>query len=331
MAASSSQYSEGDMLAKRVASIAIASGLALSSAVVEGNAAEYAFTTYPLGTLAFGAGITPLPGFYVTEAVSFYSGRVDGNFDFGERVFNSGVKANIFLDDVNFLFVPQGQLLGGLFGASVTVPAGYVDYKASASGIGGTVTNEVSGGGLGDTDFKFQLGWDGESFSHTAYFLMVVPTGRYSTGFYPIVGLNRPSFDIGWGFTYFDKNSKIQINGAVGFMASVENYATQYQTGDEFHAEWAIGYKFDNGLVLGVVGYDYRQLTGDSGSGAILGPFESSGDAVGGGLSYTTQVGETPIVINVRDYEQYNWKNFFHGNAAVASVTAVFPAAQPLK
>ena len=185
------------MPAKRIMSIAIASSLALCSAVSEGNAAEYAFTTYPLGTLAFGAGITPLPGFYVTEAVSFYSGRVDGNFNFGERVFNSGVKANIFLDDVNLLFVPQQKVLGGLFGASVTVPAGYVDYKASASGIRGTVTDETSGGGLGDTDFKFQLGWDSESFSHTAYFLMVIPTGRYSTGFYPIIGLNRPSFDIG--------------------------------------------------------------------------------------------------------------------------------------
>ena len=305
------------MLAKRVASIAIASGLALCSV--------------PLGTLGFGAGITPPPGFYVTEAVSFYEGSVGGNFDFGERVFNSGVKAGIFFDDVNLLFVPQQKVLGGLFGASVTVPAGYVDYKASASGIAGTTTVETSGGGLGDTDFKFQLGWDGESFSHTAYFLMVVPTGRYNTGFNPIVGLNRPSFDIGWGFTYFDKNSKIQINGAVGFMASVENYATQYQTGDEFHAEWAIGYKFDNGLVLGVVGYDYRQLTGDSGSGALLGPFESSVDAVGGGLSYTTQVGETPVVINVRDYEQYNGKNLFHGNPAVASFTAVFPAAKSME
>jgi hypothetical protein len=61
------------MPAKRIMSIAIASSLALCSAVSEGNAAEYAFTTYPLGTLAFGAGITPLPGFYVTEAVSFYS------------------------------------------------------------------------------------------------------------------------------------------------------------------------------------------------------------------------------------------------------------------
>jgi hypothetical protein len=37
------------------------------------------------------------------------------------------------------------------------------------------------------------------------------------------------------------------------------------------------------------------------------------------------------VVINVRDYEQYNWKNFFHGNAAVASVTAVFPAARGLE
>jgi hypothetical protein len=319
------------MRAKTIACLVMASGAALSSVVSQASAAEYAFTTYPLGTLGFGAGITPPPGFYVTEAVSFYEGSIGGNFNFGERIFNAGVKANIFLDDVNFLFVPQQKVLGGLFGASVTVPAGYVDYKASASGIRGTVTDETSGGGLSDTDFKFQLGWDGESFSHTAYFLMVIPTGRYSTGFYPIIGLNRPSFDIGWGFTYFDKNSKIQINGAVGFMASVENYATQYQTGDEFHAEWAIGYKFDNGLVLGVVGYDYRQLTGDSGSGATLGPFESSGDAVGPGLSYTTQVGETPIVINVRDYEQYNTKHFFGGNAAVASVTAIFPAAQPMK
>jgi hypothetical protein len=320
-----------NMPAKRIASLAILSAVGFLLTAPEGNAAEYAFTTYPLGTLGFGAGITPPPGFYVTEAVSFFEGSVGGNFNFGERIFNAGVKANIFLDDVNLLFVPQQKVLGGLFGASVTVPAGYVDYKASASGIRGTVTDETSGGGLADTDFKFQLGWDGENFSHTAYFLMVIPTGRYGTGFYPIIGLNRPSFDLGWGFTYFDKNSKIQINGAVGFMASVENYATQYQTGNEFHAEWAIGYKFDNGLVLGVVGYDYRQLTGDSGSGALLGPFESSVDAVGGGLSYTTQVGETPVVINVRDYEQYNGKNLFHGNAAVASVTAVFPAAKSME
>ena len=58
---------------------------------------------------------------------------------------------------------------------------------------------------------------------------------------------------------------------------------------------------------------------------------ETENRAVGPGLSYSTLIGEMPVVINVRDYEQYNWKNFFHGNAAIASFTAVFPAAQPLK
>ena len=58
------------MLAKKIASIA--SGVVLCFAVSEGNAAEYAFTSYPLGVLAFGAGITPPPGIYVTDAFSFF-------------------------------------------------------------------------------------------------------------------------------------------------------------------------------------------------------------------------------------------------------------------
>ena len=84
--------------------------------------------------LAFGAGITPPPGTYVTNAISFYSGNIGGTFDFGGRTFNAGVKADIFLDSTNILLVPQGKFLDGNFGASVTVPAGYVKYDASASG-----------------------------------------------------------------------------------------------------------------------------------------------------------------------------------------------------
>ena len=177
------QYSEGDMLAKKIASIA--SAVALCFAVSEGNAAEDAFTSYPLGVLAFGAGITPPPGIYVTDAISFFSGNVGGNFDFGGRTFNSGVKADIFLDSTNILLVPQGKLLDGYFGASVTVPAGYVKYDASASGVRVEISSETSGGGWGDMNLQFQLGWDGEAFSHTIYLLGVIPTGRYDTCFSP--------------------------------------------------------------------------------------------------------------------------------------------------
>ncbi|MGB7913777.1 MAG: transporter, partial [Rhodomicrobium sp.] len=60
---------------------ALALTCALFASAPSSRAAEYAFTSYPLGVLAFGAGITPPPGTYVTDAVSFYSGRIGGNFD----------------------------------------------------------------------------------------------------------------------------------------------------------------------------------------------------------------------------------------------------------
>jgi hypothetical protein len=320
------------MALRKIACLAIAAGVALCSTAPEGRAAEYAFTTYPLGILAFGAGITPPPGLYVTDAVSFYSASIGGNFDFGGHVFNAGVKAKFFSDELNILYVPNGKLFDGYVGVSVSFPGNYVNYQASATGpLGNTVTATAQGWGYGDTVVQAQIGWDLGDFSHSFYVLGVVPTGFYTTGFEPITGFNRPSLDVAWAFTWFNKDTKLEVNGAVGFMTSMENFATEYQTGNEFHFEWAIGYKFDNGLEIGVVGYDYRQLTGDSGAGALLGPFIGTVDAVGPGLSYSTKIGDTPVTINVRDYEQYNWKNFFHGNAAIASFTAVFPAMESMK
>ncbi|HZV20705.1 MAG TPA: transporter, partial [Hyphomicrobiales bacterium] len=272
---------------------------------------------------------------YVTEGISFYTGVIGGSFDFGGRTFNAGVRADAAFEETNFLYVPNVKVLDGHLGLSVSVPAAYVIYTAKASGPLNSVTAETEGGGLGDVVLQAQLGWDkswnGGEFSHSLHLLVVTPTGRYATGFYPFAGLNRPSFDLGWAFTWFDKKSKLQFNGAIGFMASLENDATKYQTGDEFHWEWAVGYRFDNGLILGVVGYDYRQITGDSGRGAILGPFEGTVDAIGPGLSYSSKLGDTPVTISVRDYEQYNAKHMIRGNLALASFTAAFPAAQTLE
>lgn len=294
-------------------------------------AAEYALTTYPLGSFAFGAGITPPPGIYVTDAVSFYPPSISGNFDFGGRTFNAGFKAEMFSDELNILYVPNTKVLNGYLGVSVSVPVAHVNYQATVAGPLNSVTSTTEGWGLGDTIVAAQLGWDGDKFSHNFHILGVIPTGFYETGFAPITGFNRPSLDIGWAFTWFDKTTKIEINGAVGFMTSMENFATHYQTGDEFHAEWAIGYKFDNGLEIGVVGYDYRQVTGDSGSGALLGSFIGSVDAVGPGLTYSTKIGDTPVTFSARDYEQYNAKHFLRGNVALGSFTVVFPAAQAME
>jgi hypothetical protein len=277
------------MIAKKLpCTTLLLAGLVFADAS-EGLAAEYAFTTYPLGSLSFGAGITPPPGVYVTDAISFYTGSISGNIDIGGRVFNAGAKADIFSNDVSILMVPEGKLLDGRLGVLVSTPVSNINIEASVSGPRATLTDRTQGTGLGDTILEVELGWDQGEFSHSLHILGVVPTGRYQPGFYPLTGFNRPSLDIGWAFTWFDKASKLEFNGGVGFMTSWENEATRYQTGNEFHVEWAIGYKFDNGLEIGVAGYDYRQVTGDSGPGAVLAPFIGKLDAVGPGLSYANQ------------------------------------------
>ena len=74
--------------------------------------------------------------------------------------------------------------------------------------------------------------------------------------------------------------------------------------------------------MLGIVGYDYRQLTGDSGS--PLGPFKGRVDAIGPGLSYTTVIGATPFIFNLRHYHEFNAENRWEGHSTIASGTIRF-------
>jgi hypothetical protein len=62
---------------------------------------------------------------------------------------------------------------------------------------------------------RLQLGWDNGDFHHSIYIQGLLPTGRYEVGFNPNIGLNRPAIDFGWGFTYIEPTSKLQLNGTL--------------------------------------------------------------------------------------------------------------------
>ena len=56
-------------------------------------------------------------------------------------------------------------------------------------------------------------------------------------------------------------------------------------------------------------GYAYKQITGDSGSGAVLGDFEGQVFALGPALDYTFQIGQTPVVTNLRYFYEFDVEN----------------------
>jgi hypothetical protein len=74
--------------------------------------------------------------------------------------------------------------------------------------------------------------------------------------------------------------------------------------------------------VVGVVGYNDRQISGDS--GAVLGPFEGGVDAVGAGLSYTTLIDTTPFVVNLPHYQEFNAERHWDGSMTILSGTMRF-------
>ena len=81
--------------------------LGAAAFAADGEAAEYGFSTYGLGGNAFGAGITPPPGIYVSEAFGFYEGGINRPVPFGRVVLNAGATVDAFVAGTNFLYVRQ--------------------------------------------------------------------------------------------------------------------------------------------------------------------------------------------------------------------------------
>jgi hypothetical protein len=305
-------------------SLRVLAGCLAVAAATKSEAAEYGFSTYALGGSSFGAGVMPPPGTYVTILSAYYSGDIGSNIDFGGVEINAGAEVKGFTSAANILYVPERKVLGGSLGLAITIPVGHIDAEADVNIGLLSASREVDGWGLGDINTRAQLGWQHGEFAHLVYLQAVAPTGRWQPGFSPIIGLHRPGIDTGWAFTWANQETKIQLNGTLGFTFNFENTETNYESGDEFHFEWAIGREFATGLVIGIVGYDYRQITGDSGSGARLGSFKGSVDAIGPGLSYTTLIGMTPFVFNLRHYQEFNAERRWEGNSTIASGTIRF-------
>ncbi|CAA2143073.1 transporter [Hyphomicrobium sp. ghe19] len=303
----------------------LALGVTLLHPMSQADAEEFGFSSYGLGGAAFGAGATPPPGTYLTTVSGYYQAKINAPVTLGNVELQVGSKLAFFQQATNGLYVPDASVLGGHLGVAVTIPMGHIDLKADVTGpLGNTFGAETSGWGLGDITTRVQLGWQQGDFAHLAYVQVVAPSGRYAVGFQPNIGLERPGIDTGWAFTWTEKTSKLQFNGAAGVTFNFENTTTDYQSGTDFHFEWAVGREICTGLVVGLVGYDYRQLSGDSGSGARLGTLVGSVDAIGGGLSYTTAVGKTPVVLSARHYEEFNVERRWDGNMTILSGTVRF-------
>ena len=72
-------------------------------------------------------------------------------------------------------------------------------------------------------------------------------------------------------------------------MVNTKNDDTNYKTGEEFHVDYVVNQFLSETFAIGLRGYYYRRVTGDSGSGAVLGDFKSESLGIGPGFFWTPE------------------------------------------
>jgi hypothetical protein len=313
-------------------------------------AAEQAKSIYLLGATASMAGMTPPPGTYVSSFTYVYSGDATGATAISRTLPETGhlfpspttlqlnanldVKAQVALDVFSMLWVAPQKVLGGNFGVGVLLPVGYqevdIDVTARAALTFPNGTTLQRSGRFGATDSTFAvgdplatalLGWSSGNWHWKMTGLLNVPVGAYNRTDLVNIGFNRWAADLTGAVTWLDPKSGFEVSLAPGFTLNGENPDTNYKTGTEFHLEGAVMQHLSKTLALGIAGYHYKQVTGDSGSGAVLGAFKGEVSAIGPNLTYNFQIGTVPVLTSVRWLHEFNAENRLEGDAGFVTVT----------
>jgi hypothetical protein len=72
---------------------------------------------------------------------------------------------------------------------------------------------------------------------------------------------------------------------------------------------------------VGLAGYHYQQVTGDSGSGARLGDFEGRVTALGPVLTYSFALGKIPVSTQLEWMHEFDVENRAEGDMGLLTVS----------
>ncbi len=251
------------------------------------------------------------PGFSIALIYYHYSGDADGSSEFAQ---GGNVRLGLEEDLDLVLVVPNyvfaKPVLGGQ--ASVSIAGAYgrvdVDVDATLTGPGGGVLS----GSASDSNTSYSdlypsgsLRWNHGDHNTMVYAMAGVPVGSYDVDRLANIGTNHWSLDGGGGYTYLNMQTGREFSATAGLSYSFENPDTNYQNGVSFHLDWGASQFVSEQMHVGLVGYFYYQLTGDSGSGAQLGDFKSSVNGIGPQIGYLFNMGDKQAYLNIKGYWEW--------------------------
>lgn len=276
----------------------------------EGGSGHY----LPGSMASFMDAVPPNETFIARLNLVSYNGSFGGNPIPFARFVAANVNAESFASGLTLLWRPPIDLgEHWSFSLSTTIPYVWLDVSGDATpkvtlpnGMPApTVKRSDNVSGVGDIvlmplmlNYKFT-----PDFSINFRTAIYAPTGSYELGRLANTGKNFWTIEPTVGFMYFGQKNGREASLFVGCDFNTENEDTNYKSGDQFHIDGTLAQHFPLGGGLagvGVTGYWYQQITGDSGAGTTFGDFEGSTAGMGPAISYVHKMGKVDMLAELK-------------------------------
>jgi len=252
------------------------------------------------GAVAFARQVAP--GRITTNLVGTVNARLDAD-------------ANLGITIPSYTFATP--VLGGQAAIALLVPVGHTSASVDATLTGalGPIGFTSSAGrsdaisGFGDLVPQASLRWNFGVHNVMTYITGNIPVGAYDPQRFANLGIGHGAIDGGVGYTYLNPQSGHEFSAVAGFTYNFKNPDTDYQNGVDFHLDWGASQFLSKQLFIGLVGYAYQQVTGDSGAGDRVGDFKSRVFGVGPQLGYIFPVGDHQGYLNLKGYKEFGAEN----------------------
>lgn len=262
------------------AGMAAALALATPAAATEGGGGHY-----PNGAEDFMVGALPPPGTYFINYLSWYSADSFRD-DNGDKLFDD-FDLDVVANTLRLVHVTDYKFLGANWAVHAFLPLVNVDVSRR---IAPPFDRESdSRFGLGDIIIDpFILGWHGKNWHLITGLDIYVPTGAYDKNDLANIGRNYWTFEPVVAFTYLSDGG-FEASAKLMYAFNTENNDTNYQSGQEFHMDYTLGYH-TGPWSLGIGGYYYQQTTDDEVNGrTFMDGFRGRAFAIGPQVKYDYQ------------------------------------------
>jgi hypothetical protein len=212
---------------------------------------------YPNGAEDFMVGALPPPGTYFKNYMTYYTASSFKGNSGNDLI--PDFKLNVFADTMRLIHVTKTEILGASWAMHAFLPIVYQDVTAAGS--------SDNRWGLGDIIIDpFILGWHFPNFHVTTGLDIYLPTGTYDKNRQANAGRNYWTFQPIVAMTYLSDGG-FELSAKFMYDFNTENSSTNYQSGQEFHFDYTVGYHIDKQWAVGLGGYCYFQTTDDKVNG----------------------------------------------------------------